>query len=389
MTERKMRRRITWYEAGILSMVVAALLFAAGCGKAEPGKPGTPPQASAKDEERVTDAMARGIQFLHDNLKPDGSWENHPGITGIVLLSILKSGNGYNPEQDPFIRKPVSYLLGLQKANGAIYEHELANYCTAIALQALIATKDKKYEENVKKARGFLLGIQLGEGQGYESSDPGYGGVAYSDDNLRADLSNAQTFADAIKAAEDSGLEKNSDAWKRLVVFASRCQNRSESNDQKWASNDGGATYSPWESKAYEVDLPDGRKGLRSYGSMTYAFLKCMIYADVKKDDPRVKAAYEWIQKHYMLDENPQMGQQGLFYYYHTMAKALSAYGDDVLVDAKGVKHEWRKDMIDKLLSLQQPDGSWVNAKDRWWENRPVLVTSYVVLTLEELTEKK
>ena len=137
------------------------------------------------------------------------------------------------------------------------------------------------------------------------------------------------------------------------------------------------------------MDLPDGRKGLRSYGSMTYAFLKCMIYADVKKDDPRVKAAYEWIQKHYTLDENPQMGQQGLFYYYHTMAKALSAYGDDVLVDAKGVKHEWRKDMIDKLLSLQQPDGSWVNAKDRWWENRPVLVTSYVVLTLEELTEKK
>jgi squalene-hopene/tetraprenyl-beta-curcumene cyclase len=332
--------------------------------------------------------MARGIQFLSDNMKPDGSWENHPGITGIVLLSILKSGNPYKVEQDPLISKPVNYLLGLQKTNGAIYDKDLANYCTAIVLEALIAAKDPKNDETIKKARAFLLGIQLDEAQGYESVDPAYGGIAYSGENKRADLSNTQTWADAIKAAEDAGLERNTDAWKRMVVFASRCQNRSESNDQKYAGNDGGATYSPWESKAYEVVLPDGRKGLRSYGSMTYAFLKCMIYADVKKDDPRVKAAYEWIQKHYTLEENPEMGQQGLYYYYHTMAKALSAFGDDVIVDAKGVKHEWRKDMIEKLLSLQQPDGSWVNSKDRWWENRPVLVTAYVVLTLEELTGK-
>ena len=43
---------------------------------------------------------------------------------------------------------------------------------------------------------------------------------------------------------------------------------------------------------------------------MTYAGLKSMIYAGVKHDDPRVKAAYEWIQKHYTLDENPGMGAQ-------------------------------------------------------------------------------
>jgi squalene-hopene/tetraprenyl-beta-curcumene cyclase len=384
-----MRRSMTWPKAAVLAACLAGIVCVAGCGKAEQRKPVAPPgAATANDEGRVTDAMARGLQFLHDSMKPDGSWENHPGITGIVLLSLLKSGNGYNAEQDPFIRKPIGYLLALQKPSGAIYEHELANYSTAIALQALIAAKDPKHDENIKKARAFLLGIQLGEGQGYESSDPGYGGVAYSDDNLRADLSNTQTWADAIRAAEEAGLEKNSDAWKRMVVFVSRCQNRSESNDQTWASNDGGATYSAWESKALEVDLPDGRKGLRSYGSMTYAFLKCMIYADVKKDDTRVKAAYEWIQKHYSLDENPEMGQQGLFYYYHTMAKALRAFGDPVLVDAKGVRHDWRKDMIEKLLSLQQPDGSWVNSKDRWWENKPVLVTAYVVLTLEELLQK-
>ena len=65
-------------------------------------------------------------------------------------------------------------------------------------------------------------------------------------------------------------------------------------------------------------NTPDG--GLRSYGSMTYAGLKSMIYAGVSQDDPRVKAAYKWIQDHYTLDEIPGMGEQVLFYYYHTFA---------------------------------------------------------------------
>jgi squalene-hopene/tetraprenyl-beta-curcumene cyclase len=195
-------------------------------------------------------------------------------------------------------------------------------------------------------------------------------------------------WAGALHAAEKAGLAKDSEAWRRMTVFVSRCQNRSESNDQKWASNDGGFVYAPGESKAGEVMLPDGRKGLRSYASMTYAGLMSMIYADVTKDDPRVQAAYEWIRKNYTVDENPGLGPQGLFYYYHTMAKALKAWDDPVLADEKGVRHDWRSDLTEKLLSLQKPDGSWVNANDRWWEKNPVLVTAYVVLTLEELLEK-
>ena len=72
---------------------------------------------------------------------------------------------------------------------------------------------------------------------------------------------------------------------------------------------------------------PDG--GLRSYGSMTYAGLKSMIYAGVGPDDPRVKAAFKWAQKHYDLKTNPGMGTAGLYYYYHTFAKALDAMGVD------------------------------------------------------------
>ena len=60
---------------------------------------------------------------------------------------------------------------------------------------------------------------------------------------------------------------------------------------------------------------------------MTYAGLKSFLYAGVSKDDPRVKGAVDWIRRHYTLEENPGMGKAGLYYYYHTFAKAMDALG--------------------------------------------------------------
>jgi len=176
-------------------------------------------------------------------------------------------------------------------------------------------------------------------------------------------------------------------------VFLSRTQNNSETNDQPWTGDDGGFVYTParnGESMAGEVKSDDGRRGLRSYGSMTYAGLKSMIYAGLAKDDPRVKAAVDWIAKHWTLDENPAMRQagdefarQGLYYYFYTFAHALDAYDEPVITDANGKAHDWRVELIDKIAALQKEDGSWVGEK-RWMEDNPVLTTAYVVLALQE-----
>ena len=90
---------------------------------------------------------------------------------------------------------------------------------------------------------------------------------------------------------------------------------------------------------------PDG--GLRSYGSMTYAGLKSMIYAGVGADDPRVKAAVQVDPATLRPGANPGMGEAGLYYYYQTFAKALDASGLSEFDDASGVKHDWRRDLVD------------------------------------------
>ena len=45
----------------------------------------------------------------------------------------------------------------------------------------------------------------------------------------------------------------------------------------------------------------------------------------------------------------------------------------------------WRDEVAARLLSKQQPDGSWVNDNPRWWETDRCLVTAYVLLSLELL----
>ena len=88
--------------------------------------------------------------------------------------------------------------------------------------------------------------------------------------------------------------------------------------------------------------------------------------------------------KNFTVNENPKMGQDGLYYYYMTLAKALSLYGDPIK-NAKGERIDWREEIARRLLALQKSDGSWVNGSDRWKEAEPVLATSYAIITLNTI----
>jgi squalene-hopene/tetraprenyl-beta-curcumene cyclase len=115
---------------------------------------------------------------------------------------------------------------------------------------------------------------------------------------------------------------------------------------------------------------------------MTYAGLKSMIYAGLDRDDPRVKAALAYITHHYTLDENPGLGQQGLYYFYHTFAKTMSVLGDASVTDSSGKPHDWRAELVAALAKRQEREGGWVNRADRFMEGDPNLVTAYSLLAL-------
>src|SRR5262249_8496565 len=205
------------------------------------------------------------------------------------------------------------------------------------------------YDKLIASARDFLKKLQWDDSEDVKPDDVRFGGAGYGK-SQRPDLSNTAFLLDALKAA---GVGKDDLAMKNAIIFVSRCQNlESEYNTTPFASkvNDGGFYYTPAGGGKLQAGQTENG-GLRSYASMTYAGLKSMIYAGVDGSDPRVKAAFKWIQKHYSLDENPGMGQAGLFYYYHTFAKALDAMKLDSLEDISGKKHARRQEPTNHPLS--------------------------------------
>jgi len=332
---------------------------------------GLSPQLRAQ----LLESLDRGLAYLKENQKENGSWENHPGLTGMASSATLnRPGNDSNPD---YVQPALVYLVSLVKPDGGIYDRDTPSYNTAVALQALVASGNPSYREIIENAKEFIVELQADEGEGYTTDDQFYGGVGYGSD-LRPDLTNLELALESLKKAE---VPENHPVWVKALKFVQRSQNYVERNDQAWAGTDGGFVYYPGFSYA------EGG-GTESYGSVTYAGLLIYSYAKVRRDDPRVRVALDWIRKNYTVEENPGMGLRTLYYYYLVFAKALNAYQESIIVDEEGVSHNWREDLGKKLLAEQHPEGYWVNEDPSYMQDNKVLVTSFASLTLEQILEE-
>ena len=326
--------------------------------------------------------LDKAYDALKARQNPDGSFApklGGPGVTALTVAALIKTGRG---PDDPVVAKALKYLEGRVKPDGGVYDRGLANYTTCLAIVAFQeANAGGKYDRAIAAAAAFVKGIQQGDGTAPD--DAAFGGVGYDATRGRPDLSNTQFFVEALLAA---GVSKDDPAIRKAVAFVGRAQNLPGEFNQleyaKKAGDDdrGGFVYSP--SEPDKKDKQSATGGLRSEGGMTYAGLKTFLYAGVGKDDPRVKAARKWVERHYTLEQNPGMGTAGLFYYYHTFAKALDALGEKEIVDAKGVKHDWKAELVAELKKRQKPDGTWANDNAAFMETAPELATAFAVLAL-------
>jgi squalene-hopene/tetraprenyl-beta-curcumene cyclase len=331
--------------------------------------------------------VTKAIEFLRKNQAADGSFsaEAGPAVTALVATGILKSGRSAD---DPLVAKSLNYLQGFVQPDGGVYAEGSThqNYETCIAIQCFNeANADGRYDKLLAGANKFVRNLQWDDSEGHDKASVNYGGAGYGG-HKRPDLSNTTFLLDALKS---SGAGPDDPAVQKALVFVSRCQNlEGPANTTPFAAkiNDGGFYYTPAAGGTSQAGQTDNG-GLRSYGSMTYAGLKSMIFAGVDADDPRVKAALSWLAEHYTLAENPGMGQSGLYYYYQTFARALAAVGADTFTDANGNEHDWRADLIQTLADRQQPDGSFINETPRWMEGNPNLVTGYVLIALAQCRE--
>jgi squalene-hopene/tetraprenyl-beta-curcumene cyclase len=355
-----------------------------------------PPLAwSAPSADEVKAVVDKALGFFKTAQKDEGNFfgspQAEPGLTALIAAALVRNGV---PADNPVVAKAVKYLEAKRKDDGGVYEKGMSNYMTCLAIMAFKEMNTGgKYDKTIEAASKYVKSLQFADG--LTEKDPNFGGAGYDKPGPkgRPDLSNTHFMVEALLAA---GVSKDDPAIKRALIYISRSQNlKSEFNDQPFAAkagddDKGGFVYNLAEQNNDKSEKRTPEGGLRSEGGMTYAGLKSFLYAGVGKDDPRVKAAVEWIRRHYTVSANPGMRDPnaGLFYYYHTFAKAMEALGEDPFVDAKGVKHDWRQELFDELKKKQKPNGSWQNTSRAFLEDAPELASAFAVLALSYCKKK-
>ncbi len=373
MKLKKLGKILLWTLAVLIVLGVAGFLFVRG--QMPHHTVNGTPAAIKPSGDRLLDAIRRGVEYLKVRQEPDGEFsagmlDPKPAFTALVVDTLARCPDRYG-SKTPWVKKALDAIVSHQQPDGGIYTPRLGlgNYCTSVSIMALAGTGDPAYEPAIARARDYVRKLQHSSG-----------GTGYSAGS-RPDMSNTMMTLEALKAA---GLDENSEEFKRAAAFVSLCQNNSETNKSEYAAvvNDGGGIYRPGESKAGEVIGRDGRVGYRSYGLMSYAVLVSFLWTGVDREDPRVKSAFKWVQNNWTLEENRNLGNSGLYYYYLTMAKSLRTYGQRKITTADGKVHDWPVELADRIISLQKPDGSWRNENNTWFETDSVLVTAYMVRTL-------
>lgn len=354
---------------------------------------GGPSAATEADAEMYKKAIA----WLVGQQKENGGFGQVPGeppgeigITGLVLKALADAPEPHRTAYRAQAQKAADFIAGAQQLDGSFSQGRsgLSTYRTSISIMALGAFDRPRYREQIGRAVEWLKGDQFDADEGVAEASPHHGGYGYGEGGKPgADMSNTQL---ALAALRDAGVPESDPVFQRALVFLSRCQNDSETNDgvgELRPLDDGGFIYDPGldRNKSAMIENPDGTKSFISYASMTYGGLMSLGCAGLTGDDPRVQAALRWIAANYTLDENkglgvrqsdPKASQQGLYYYYHSFAKCLAARGQATIETDQG-ERLWARDLFDALAARQKPEGFFRNENDRWWEQDPTLVTAY------------
>lgn len=372
-----------WSSLVVFSACIALGLSVLAHAQTRAPEQAAPAQArtlTPETRQKLTESLNRAAAYLRQQRKPDGTWENNAGITGLAAIALMKMPGADRAKTLEELTPTLDALVRLAKPDGGIHNNQVPHYVTAISVMTLVNAGRPADKPIIEKGRAYIADRMLDEGEGVARSEKWYGGMGYGasrPDGRQADIISLEY---ALRALKESSLPADNAAYEKAITFLQRTQNNSETNENSWAANDGGFVYYP--GFTYHVE-----GGTKSYGSATYAGVLSYTWANVKKTDPRVQAVLKWVRDNYTVDENPGMGQKTVYYYYMVLAKALQAVGDPVIVDSRGRSHVWREDLGRKLISLQHPEGYWVNeVKDEMQDNK-VLVTTFTMAAIQAVLQ--
>jgi hypothetical protein len=341
-----------------------------------------PAVASAKEAVRVTpetvdEAITRGVDWLLEAQRPDGSFGTGDQALGQTALAVLALQHaGLREEQEgkaaDRMRRSLRYIdrQGPGRGRGRLVDP--GTYTTALLVLVLRERGRARDRARLQALVDLLVRTQADNGQWWYFGRPG---KQAKTGPRTGDNSNTQFALLALGVAQAHGLQVPGETFDRARAWY-----------EASVQTDGGHGYAA-----------GGALRSTSVGSMTAAALACYSVIEVARPrsakpvpptpgrtkPPAVQAqAYEWLEKHYSVKRNhgPAKGQAGqrqrkggrgwLHYYLWTLERAMVLSGVERIGD-----HDWYLEGAAQLLDTQKKDGSWRGEK-------PLYATSFALLFL-------
>lgn len=330
---------------------------------------------------QTEDAIERGLEFLSNFQRSDGSWRledfdtkplirSNTAATALALLAF--QGAGYSHEQYKYqanCKKALDWLRSVQKKNGDLYQtQDDASdkngwlYSHAIATLALCEaygmTRDEALRDPAQRAVDFLV----------YSQDPLAGGWRYTP-RVGSDTSVTGWGMMALKSAELSGLN----VPKETYAGISRWLNSSEASARErylYRYN-------------WQANTPQTQHGRIPTPVMTSVGLLMRLYLGWRRSNPDMVRGADWL-----LERKPSLGtienpKRDTYYWYYS-TQVLFHMGADRW-------RAWYSTLYPILIESQVAEGQYAGSwdpqgeiPDAWGEYAGRLyVTTMNLLSLE------
>ncbi len=285
----------------------------------------------AQYEQKVDEAVDRGLTYLAEAQQEDGTWPSgwgkNTGIASLCVMAFL--AKGYTPGTGQYgdaINKGIDFVLNSRQENGMLlgggrsqgpmYSHTIA----ALMLSEVSGMVDLERQEKVDEVLPEALKIILAA-QKIRKSDRFKGGWRYQPNSSDSDISCTGWPLMALRSARNNGAEVPTEAIEDALGFITRCHNR-----------DGGFGYQPGGGSG------PGRTGVG---------LLCLELCGRHRSEAAI-AAGKWLLK-----RPPRNPRESHFYYaIYYCSQGMFQLGDEYW-------EPFAAQMYENLLKAQQENGSW------------------------------
>jgi hypothetical protein len=344
---------------GVLAAVVIVLALTPASAQAQ-GR-GRKPEPLVEQVKRSID---RGVKFLRQVQRLEGSWEvdvtaagMKGGWTSLALLALLNAGV---PADDPAVARGLEYLRRLESG---------MTYVRALQAMAYAEAGRPEDRERIKENVDWLIRARIMHGNQLA------GWTYQISPSATPDNSNTQYALLGLYAGKTAGIAIPREVWESIRAFYIRTQQ----DDGGWLYSERGAPHGSGSSLTMTtaglsglliagMELNRGREALRADGTAE----NCGVYEESRP----VARALAWISGPTRDRFSLEMPKRTFY----------NLYGIERAGRLSGLRffgpHDWYREGCQFLVGRQHQDGSWSEAGfyDQW----PVVSTGFALLFLSK-----